>query len=67
MDMNSYAIEALARTHLAELRAAAEHHDLARAATGPGRPLRVTLGLMLIRIGTWALGSAHRPLAPRLS
>ena len=67
MDMNGYALEALVRVHLAELRAAAEDHDRARAAAGPGRPLRVTLGLMLIRLGTWALGSAHRTLAPRPS
>jgi hypothetical protein len=67
MDMNSYAIEVLARYQLQERHASAARFHRARAAAGPRRPLRVALGLALIRVGTWALGPGHRPLAPRPS
>lgn len=67
MDVNSYVIEMIARQQLAELRADAERQVQVRAAAGPARPLRVTLGLTLIRVGTWALGEANDALAARAS
>ena len=67
MDMNSYAIEALARHQIEELYATAARLHQARAAAGPRRSLRVALGLALIRLGTRALGSGRRTLAPRAS
>ena len=67
MDMNSYVVEALSRDRLAELRAGAARHRQLLVAAPVRRPLRVVLGLVLIRLGTWTLGSAHRPLAPRAS
>jgi hypothetical protein len=66
MDLNSYVIEALSHDRLAELRAGAELHHRLRAAAPPDRPLRVRLGLALIRVGTWAVGP-DRALAPRAS
>jgi hypothetical protein len=52
---------------LAEMHAAAARADLARQAA-PARPTaRVALGLALIRLGTWAIGPGHRPLASRTS
>ncbi len=65
MDLNPYALEVLTREHLAELRADAERQDRARHARRPA-PLRVVLGLALIRAGSWTLGSTHRSLALRL-
>jgi hypothetical protein len=51
---------------ISEMHAAALRRQL--QTTGAARqPIRVTLGLALIRLGTWALGSAHRRLAPRTS
>jgi hypothetical protein len=67
MDMNGYALEVLARDHLAELRARCERHELVRAAAPAASSLRVALGLALIRAGRWTLGSADRGLAPRAS
>jgi hypothetical protein len=67
MDMNSYAIEVLARQQLEERYASAARFHEARAAAGPRRPLRVALGLALIRVGARALGSGRRTLAPRAS
>jgi hypothetical protein len=64
--MNPYLIEALSRAQLAEWRAAAERYGQLQAAAPPRRPLRVALGLALIRLGTWAAGT--RPsLAARAS
>jgi len=62
--MNPYVMEALAQHQLEALRADAAVLSQVRAATPPRPPLRVTLGLALIRVGTWTLGQAHRPLAP---
>jgi hypothetical protein len=67
MDMNGYALEVLARQQIAELHAGAALYELARAAAPPRRSLRVVVGLALIRLGTWALGPAHRTLSPRTS
>jgi hypothetical protein len=66
MDMNSYLVEKLVSTRLSEMRAAAARLDLARQAS-PKRPLRVALGVALIRLGHWALGPGRRPLASRTS
>jgi hypothetical protein len=67
MDMNDYALEMLARDHLAELRTRCERHELIRAATPAAGSLRIALGLALIRVGRWTLGDADRRLAPRTS
>jgi hypothetical protein len=64
--MNPYIVETLSRYQLEEMRADAAILGQVRAVRPP-RPLRVTLGLALIRIGTWALGPTHRRLAPRTS
>ena len=67
MDVNLYALEALTRDRLAELRAGAELHGQIHGAVAIRRPLRVTFGLTLIRVGIWALGAGRNPLAPRTS
>ena len=66
MDMNEYLIEKMVGERIAEM------HAVAQRLRGPARwtarqPLRVRLGLALIRLGHRALGPAHRPLAPRTS
>jgi hypothetical protein len=67
MDMNEYLIEHMVTARLAELHENAARQSLARAAA-PARPgLRVALGLALIRLGTWAVGPARRPLASHTS
>jgi hypothetical protein len=63
MDMNEYAVAEIVRMRLADLRADAARHDLAAAARPQRRPLRVTLGLALIRLGEAAAGDAGRRLA----
>jgi len=67
MDMNGYALEIIARQQIAERHAGAARHEMVRAAAPPRRPLRIAIGLALIRLGTWALGPAHRTLSPRTS
>jgi hypothetical protein len=67
MELNAYALEAMTRQRLEELRAYAEQHELVRALARPRRPLRVALGLVLIRVGTWTLGRDAHTLAPRMS
>jgi hypothetical protein len=49
MDMNGYLAEFLTHRHLEDLRAAAQRHELARQAR---RPLRWTLGRVLVSLGT---------------
>jgi len=63
MDMNLYALELMAREQIAERQAGAASYEMARAATTPRRPLRIAVGLALIRLGTRALGPTHRRLA----
>jgi hypothetical protein len=63
MDLNLYTMEALARYQLEELRAGAEARSQLREAAHPRPPFRVTLGLTLIRLGTWALGPTHHAVA----
>jgi hypothetical protein len=63
VDLNSYVIEALSRYQLEELRAEAAVRSHLREAAHPRPPVRVTLGLALIRVGTWVVGSTRHPLA----
>ena len=63
MDMNLYALELMAHQQIAERHAGAALYELARAGTTPRRPLRIAVGLALIRLGTWTLGRTHRRLA----
>lgn len=63
MDLNPYVLETLSRCQLEELRAGAAVRSQLQEAARPRQPLRVTLGLALIRAGTWALGPTHDPLA----
>ncbi len=63
MDLNAYVMETLSRYQLEELRAGAAVRSQLREAARPRKPLRVTVGLALIRVGTWALGPTRRPLA----
>ena len=67
MDMNEYLIGKLVGLRLSELHAAAAQADLARRAVPPRLPIRVALGLALIRLGRWTLGPGHRRLASRTS
>jgi hypothetical protein len=67
MDMNEYLIEHMVSGRLSDLHAAAEQQRLARIGAPSGSYVRVALGLALIRLGTWALGPTHRPLASRTS
>jgi hypothetical protein len=55
MDVNTYAGMILAEARLAELREAAQRQHVAQAARTP-RPIRVTLGHALIRLGQRLLG-----------
>jgi len=50
MDMNNYALEALVRDRLAEMRAAAARSTRIRAARGESRPLRTALGRALDQV-----------------
>ena len=61
--MNGYVLELMARQQIAERHAAAVQYEMVRAAAPPRRPLRIAIGLALIRLGTRALGPAHRRLA----
>ena len=67
MDMNEYLIGKMVGLRLSELHAAAAQADLARRAVPPRPPVRVALGLALIRLGRWTLGPGHRRLASRAS
>ena len=67
MDMNEYLIEHMVSGRLSDLHEAAQRQRLARLGAPTGGHLRVALGLALIRLGTWALGPAHRPHASRTS
>jgi hypothetical protein len=64
MDMNGYAIETIARQHLAELRADAARRNMAWVAGRPRRPLRVGLGYALVRLGNRLLGGFAAVRAP---
>jgi hypothetical protein len=62
--MNAHLFEQLARERLNEARAEAARLALVRALR-PARPLRVVLGLALIRAGRWVAGRAARPTRVR--
>jgi hypothetical protein len=64
MELNGYALEVLTRDRLTELRTDAELRASLREKSAT--PVRVVLGLALIRVGSWTLGRAHRSLALRL-
>lgn len=63
MDMNIYSLELMARQQIAERHASAARLEMLRAAAPPRRPLRIAIGLALIRLGNRALGPTHRRLA----
>jgi hypothetical protein len=63
VDLNLYVIEALAHDRLEQLRAGADLRSQLREGTGGRRPLRVALGLSLIRLGIRTLGAGYHPLA----
>lgn len=57
MDLNEYLAECLVKERLAEAWAAAARSALLRDLP-PRRPIRIALGLGLVRIGRWILGQA---------
>ncbi len=60
MDMNLYFAEWLVRERLAEARAAAARSALVGAAVPARRPVRIRLGLALVRLGRLLQGSRPR-------
>jgi len=67
MDLNDYVMSQLVRARLADLRADAARHNAASDARSARPPLRVAVGLALIRLGRLAAGDAGRSLRPRAS
>jgi hypothetical protein len=59
--MNIYLDEHIARERIAEARAWAAQHALARAAAPARRWVRVAFGHALIRVGQWVAGREPRP------
>jgi len=55
MEINDYALEILVRDRLADARAAAFVRALRRSRRR--RPLRIALGVALIALGQWLLGT----------
>ena len=58
--MNIYLEEQLARDRVAEARAWAAQHGLVQDFAPARRPIRVTLGHALIRVGHWVVGRERR-------
>jgi hypothetical protein len=58
-DLNEYHADFLARDRLADARASAARHELIRSLR-PRRPLRVAIGLTLIRVGAWLVAITAR-------
>lgn len=56
MDFNEYFAECLLKERLAEARELAARNALIDSLRLPRRPMRVALGLALIRVGQWILG-----------
>ena len=56
MDMNENVFDMLVQTRLAEMRADAARHNAVAAARPASRPLRVALGLALVRLGSRLAG-----------
>ena len=63
-ELNEYHADFLARDRLAEARAATAHHELVRSLRRR-RPLRLVVGLGLIRAGRWLAGAARERAAIR--
>ena len=61
--MNTYLHEQIARDRLDDARAMAARSALVRALGPVRRPVRVALGLALIRVGHWIAGRAPRRAA----
>jgi hypothetical protein len=59
MDANHYLVMVMTGQRLRDLRAEAERYALASALRPARRPLRVVLGLALIRLGRLALGESR--------
>ncbi len=62
--MNGYLDEQLVRERLDEVRAMAAQQALVRSFRPVRRPMRVALGLALIRVGHWLAGRAPRRSQP---
>jgi hypothetical protein len=58
--MNPQLEEQVARQRLEEARAEAAHRALLRSLRPARRPMRVTVGLALIKAGHWVAGRAPR-------
>jgi hypothetical protein len=63
MAMNTHLDEQLVRERLDEARAMAARLALLRKLGPVRRPLRVTVGFALIKIGRWVAGRAPKPAA----
>ena len=61
--MNTHLHELLVRERLDEARAAAAHWALLRKLRPARRPVRVTVGFALIKVGHWVAGRAPKPAA----
>jgi hypothetical protein len=59
-EMNFHIEEQIARDRLAEARRIAAQANLIRHLSGDSIPLRVTVGLGLIRMGRWLAGPAGK-------
>lgn len=65
--MNTYLDELIARERIAEARALAAQLSLVQDFATARRPIRVTLGHALIRVGYWVAGREQRPRARRVT
>jgi len=63
--MNFHVEEQIARDRLREARRIAAEANLVRDLSGGSEPLRVTVGLGLIRMGRWLAGSAAKRQSAR--
>ena len=63
--MNFHVEEQIARDRLREARRIAAEANLVRDLSGGSEPLRVTVGLGLIRMGRWLAGSAAKRQSTR--
>jgi hypothetical protein len=58
--MNTHLLEHLVRAHQDEARAKAAHEALLRSLRPVRQPIRVSMGLLLIRTGRWLAHSAPK-------
>ncbi len=63
--MDEYLIEALAKDRLEQMRAWAARHALLRSLRPAPRPLRIAVGMALIRAGRWVLRGVPKLPAER--